>query len=118
MLTVTSHAIRTSPVKRGKWILENVLGTPPPDPPPNVPALDDRKTSAKVASLRERMSAHRANPVCASCHNVIDPTGFALENFDAIGRWRVMDESFNVIDASGALPEEAAAREALATGGR
>ena len=105
VLTVTSHAIRTSPVKRGKWILENVLGTPPPDPPPNIPALDDRKTSAKVASLRERMSAHRANPVCASCHNVIDPTGFALENFDAIGRWRVMDESFNVIDASGALPD-------------
>ena len=105
VLTVTSHAIRTSPVKRGKWILENVLGTPPPDPPPDVPALDDKKTSAKVASLRERMSAHRANPVCASCHNVIDPTGFALENFDAIGRWRVMDESFNVIDASGALPD-------------
>jgi hypothetical protein len=105
VLTVTSHAIRTSPVKRGKWILENVLGTPPPDPPPNVPALDDKKTSAKVASLRERMSTHRANPVCASCHNVIDPTGFALENFDAIGRWRAVDESFNVIDASGVLPD-------------
>ena len=105
VLTVTSHAIRTSPVNRGKWILDNVLGTPPPDPPPNIPALDDKKTSAKVASLRERMSAHRANPVCASCHNVIDPAGFALENFDAIGRWRVVDESFNVIDASGVLPD-------------
>ena len=105
VLTVTSHAIRTSPVKRGTWILDNVLGTPPPDPPPNIPALDDKKTSAKVASLRERMSAHRANPVCASCHNVIDPTGFALENFDAIGRWRAVDGSFNVIDASGVLPD-------------
>ena len=105
VLTLTSHAIRTSPVNRGKWILDNVLGTPPPDPPANVPALDDRKTQAKVATLRERMSAHRANPACASCHNIIDPTGFALENFDAVGRWRVVDESFNTIDASGALPD-------------
>ena len=105
VLTLTSHAIRTSPVNRGKWILDNVLGTPPPDPPANVPALDDRKTQAKVATLRERMSAHRANPACASCHNIIDPIGFALENFDAIGRWRVVDESFNRIDASGALPD-------------
>ncbi len=105
VLTLTSHAIRTSPVNRGKWILDNILGTPPPDPPANVPALDDRKTQAKVATLRERMSAHRANPACASCHNIIDPTGFALENFDAVGRWRVVDESFNPIDASGALPD-------------
>ena len=105
MLTLTSHAIRTSPVNRGKWILDNILGTPPPDPPANVPALDDRKTQAKVATLRERMSAHRANPACASCHNIIDPTGFALENFDAVGRWRVVDESFNTIDASGVLPD-------------
>ena len=105
VLTLTSHAIRTSPVNRGKWILDNILGTPPPDPPANVPALDDRKTQAKVATLRERMSAHRANPACASCHNIIDPTGFALENFDAVGRWRVVDESFNAIDASGALPD-------------
>ena len=105
VLTLTSHAIRTSPVNRGKWILDNILGTPPPDPPANVPALDDRKTQAKVATLRERMSAHRANPACASCHNIIDPTGFALENFDAVGRWRVVDESFNTIDASGALPD-------------
>ena len=105
VLTITSHPIRTSPVNRGKWILNNVLGTPPPDPPPNIPALDDKRTQAKVATLRERMSQHRANPVCASCHNVIDPAGFALENFDAIGRWRVVDSSFNEIDASGSLPD-------------
>ncbi len=105
VLTLTSHAIRTSPVNRGKWVLVNILGTPPPDPPANVPALDDRKTQAKVATLRERMSRHRANPACASCHNIIDPAGFALENFDAVGRWRLVDESFNTIDASGALPD-------------
>ena len=105
VLTITSHAIRTSPVNRGKWILDNVLGTPPPDPPPNIPALDDKRTQQKMATLRERMSQHRANPVCASCHNVIDPAGFALENFDAIGRWRTVDESFNPIDASGSLPD-------------
>ena len=105
ILTLTSHAIRTSPVLRGKWILDNILGTPPPDPPPNIPALDDQTTQAKRPTLRERMSAHRANPVCASCHNVIDPAGFALENFDAIGRWREVDTSFNAIDASGALPD-------------
>ncbi len=105
VLTLTSHAIRTSPVNRGKWILVNVLGTPPPDPPPNIPALDDRKTQAKVSTLRERMSQHRANPACASCHNIIDPAGFALENFDAVGRWRVYDESYNLIDATGVLPD-------------
>ena len=105
VLTLTSHAIRTSPVNRGKWVLVNILGTPPPDPPANVPALDDRKTQAKVSTLRERMSRHRANPACASCHNIIDPAGFALENFDAVGRWRLVDESFNTIDASGALPD-------------
>ncbi len=105
VLTLTSHAIRTSPVNRGKWILVNILGTPPPDPPANIPALDDRKTQAKVATLRERMSRHRANPACANCHNIIDPAGFALENFDAVGRWRLVDESFNTIDASGALPD-------------
>jgi hypothetical protein len=105
ILTVTSPAIRTSPVIRGKWILNNILGAPPPDPPPNVPALSDRKTQAKVQTMRERMSQHRANPVCATCHSMIDPAGFALENFDAIGRWRTVDESFNKIDASGALPD-------------
>jgi len=105
ILTVTSHAIRTSPVLRGKWILNNILGNPPPDPPANVPALPDQRTQAKVTTIRARMSQHRANPVCASCHNMIDPAGFALENFDAIGRWRAVDESFNPIDASGALPD-------------
>jgi mono/diheme cytochrome c family protein len=105
ILTMTSHAIRTSPVFRGKWVLMNVLGTPPPEPPPNVPALVDKKTQAKVQTMRERMAQHRANPSCSTCHSLIDPAGFALENFDAIGRWRVVDESFNPIDASGALPD-------------
>ena len=105
ILTLTSRAIRTSPVLRGKWILDNILGTPPPDPPPNVPALTNKKTHAKVATMRERMSAHRANPVCAACHSMIDPPGFALERFDAIGRSRVVDESFNRLDTSGELPD-------------
>jgi hypothetical protein len=105
ILTVTSPAIRTSPVIRGKWILNNILGAPPPDPPPNVPALSDRRTQAKVQTMRERMSQHRSNPGCASCHSMIDPAGFALENFDTIGRWRTVDESYNAIDASGALPD-------------
>ena len=105
ILTLTSHAIRTSPVLRGKWILDNLLGTPPPDPPPNIPALNDQKTQAKRPTVRERMEAHRDNPACSACHAMIDPTGFALENFDAIGRWRVVDESFNAIDPSGVLPD-------------
>ncbi len=105
VLTLTSHAIRTSPVLRGKWILDNLLGTPPPDPPPNIPALNDQRTQAKRPTLRERMEAHRDNPACSSCHTMIDPTGFALEHFDAIGRWRDVDESFNAIDASGVLPD-------------
>ena len=103
ILTLTSHAIRTSPVLRGKWILNNILGTPPPDPPPNVPALVDRKTQAKTATLRERMQAHRDNPACAACHAMIDPAGFALENFDAIGSWRTTDARER-IDASGVMP--------------
>ena len=85
--------------------MDNLLGTPPPDPPPNVPALNDRKTQAKRPTLRARMEAHRDNPACSACHSMIDPTGFALENFDAIGRWRAVDESFNVIDPSGVLPD-------------
>jgi hypothetical protein len=105
ILTVTSPAIRTSPVIRGKWILNNILGAPPPDPPPNVPALSDRRTQAKVQTMRERMAQHRSNPACTTCHSMIDPAGFALENFDAIGRWRTVDESYNAIDASGALPD-------------
>jgi len=105
ILTMTSHAIRTSPVIRGKWILQNILGTPPPEPPPNVPALVDRRTQAKTLTMRERMAQHRSNPSCSACHTLIDPAGFALENFDAIGRYRIVDESFNPIDASGVLPD-------------
>ena len=105
ILTLTSHAIRTSPVLRGKWILNNILGTPPPDPPPNVPALEDRQTQLRVGTMRERMSAHRSNPVCAACHAMIDPAGFALEGFDAIGRSRVVDEYFRALDTSGVLPD-------------
>jgi hypothetical protein len=93
-------------VFRGKWILINVLGTPPPDPPANVPPLQEKKgDEAKVLTMRERMAEHRANPVCASCHSVIDPLGFALENFDPIGRWRTLDETFKPVDASGSLPD-------------
>ena len=104
ILTLTSPAIRTSPVIRGKWILNNILGTPPPDPPPNVPALPDRRTQAKVKTMRERMAQHRSNPVCSTCHSMIDPTGFALENFDAIGQWRA-EEGGAPIDASTVLQD-------------
>lgn len=105
VLTLTSHAIRTSPVLRGKWLLNTILGTPPPDPPPNVPALRDERTQAKVQTMRERMAQHRANATCAGCHALIDPVGFAFEHFDAIGRYRIVDESFNPIDATGSLPD-------------
>lgn len=103
VLTVTSYATRTSPVIRGKWILENVLGTPPPPPPPNVPALTENMVSAKLP-VRERLAQHRADPACASCHDLIDPVGFALENFDAVGRWREL-ENGKKVDASGGLPD-------------
>jgi hypothetical protein len=105
ILTVTSYANRTSPVLRGKWILENILGTPPPPPPPDIPELIERSSDGKVLPMRERMAQHRDNPVCASCHGQMDPLGLALENFDAIGRWRVVDESDTPIDASGTLPD-------------
>ena len=88
LLTVTSYANRTSVVLRGKWVLENLLGTPPPAPPPNVPPLEENDAAGTPTSLREKMEQHRSNPVCASCHTEMDPLGFALENFDAIGRWR------------------------------
>jgi len=101
VLMVTSLSNRTSPVARGKWVLENILGTPPPPPPPNVPALQEDKISEKL-TMRERMQQHRANPVCASCHSRMDPLGFGLENFDAIGRWRIQ-EAGSRIDASGTL---------------
>jgi hypothetical protein len=91
VLTVTSYAHRTSVVLRGKWVLETLLGAPPPPPPPNVPPLAENERGAPPKSLRERMEQHRKNPVCATCHASMDPLGFALENFDATGRWRDTD---------------------------
>ena len=105
LLTVTSYPHRTSPTVRGKWVLENLLGAPPPPPPPNVPTLEENSSEGgKTLSVRERMEQHRKNPVCASCHAAMDPLGFALENYDAIGRWRT-DEGNIPIDASGVLPD-------------
>ncbi|HRE07913.1 MAG TPA: DUF1592 domain-containing protein, partial [Opitutaceae bacterium] len=103
ILTVTSYATRTSPVIRGHWILANLAGEPPPPPPPNVPSLESATVSARLP-IRERLAAHRENPSCASCHNVMDPVGFALENYDAVGRWRESDDG-HAIDASGGLPD-------------
>ena len=100
----TSYANRTSPVLRGKWILENILGTPPPSPPPNVPALKENVAGVKAQSVRQLLEEHRANPTCASCHRVMDPLGFSLENFDATGTWRTNDHG-NAIDASGQLAD-------------
>ncbi|HEU4693606.1 MAG TPA: DUF1592 domain-containing protein, partial [Vicinamibacterales bacterium] len=105
ILTVTSYANRTSPVLRGKWILENIVGTPPPPPPQNVPPLQETDSNGKLLSMRERMTQHRANPACASCHQLMDPAGLSLENFDAIGRWRLRTESGSDVDASGGLPD-------------
>jgi Protein of unknown function (DUF1592)/Protein of unknown function (DUF1588)/Protein of unknown function (DUF1585)/Protein of unknown function (DUF1587)/Protein of unknown function (DUF1595) len=103
ILTVTSYPTRTSPVIRGKWILDNLLGVPPPPPPPNVPALEDKKNAThRVMTMRERLGEHRANPPCAGCHRLMDPIGFALENYDAVGRWRTVDGD-TPIDASGTL---------------
>jgi hypothetical protein len=102
ILTVTSYANRTSPVERGKWILTNILGSPPLPPPPNVPELKENGDKGKPQSLRDRMEAHRANAVCAGCHKVMDPIGFALENFDAVGHWRASDDGAP-IDPSGTL---------------
>ena len=105
ILTVTSYGDRTSPVGRGKWVLENVLGTPPPPPPPNVPELEPATETGMVLSMRERMEQHRANPVCASCHRMMDPLGLALENFDAVGRWRPQMPGGGAIDAAGTMPD-------------
>ena len=103
VLTVTSYATRTSPVIRGKWVLENILGIPPPPPPAGVPALKE-KTIGGHLSVRERLAEHRDNPACAGCHNLMDPVGYPLENFDAVGRWRTADGAAP-IDASGGLPD-------------
>jgi hypothetical protein len=102
ILAVTSYPNRTSPVQRGKWVLTNLLGIPPTPPPPDVPKLKENAEGAPALSLRERMEAHRADAVCAGCHKVMDPIGFALENFDAVGHYRTIDED-KPIDASGTL---------------
>ena len=103
VLTVTSNPTRTSPVKRGKWVLEQILGTPPPPPLPNVPELSEDARATQRLTLRQRLEAHRANPSCANCHAKMDPLGFGLENFDATGTWRTSDGSMP-IDAAGRLP--------------
>ena len=101
ILTISSNPTRTSPVKRGKWVLDNLLGTPPPPPPPNVPDLKDGKEL--TGTLRQKMEQHRANPNCASCHERMDPIGFGLENFNGIGAWRDRDDG-HPLDTSGKLP--------------
>jgi len=104
ILATTSYPNRTSPVLRGKWLLDNMLGTPPPPPPPGVnTTLDEPKGGALPPTIRERLAQHRTNAVCSTCHSAIDPLGFALENFDAIGGWRTRDESGKPVDASASL---------------
>jgi mono/diheme cytochrome c family protein len=104
ILAVTSYPDRTSPVIRGKWILTNIVGSPPPPPPPNVPPLKDNGSSGKILTIRERMAQHRANMPCSGCHKLMDPVGFVLENYDAVGSWRT-SEAGVAIDASGNLPD-------------
>jgi len=104
ILTVTSYPNRTSVVQRGRWIMENLLGTPPPPPPPDVPELKPHGKDGKLLSMREQMEQHRVNPTCSACHSRMDPIGFALENYDAIGRWRAKDAG-SPIDATGKLPD-------------
>jgi hypothetical protein len=104
ILTATSYANRTSPTERGKWILDNFLGTPPPPPPPNVPTLKENSPNGQVLTMRQRMEQHRANSACAVCHQVMDPLGFALDNFDALGKWRTA-EGGTPIDPSGKFPD-------------
>jgi len=104
ILTVTSYADRTSPVIRGKWVLTNIVGSPPPPPPPNVPPLKTDGSAGKAMTIRERMAAHRANQPCAGCHRLMDPVGFSLENYDAVGRWRTTEQDVP-IDGAGNLPD-------------
>jgi len=103
VLAVTSYATRTSPIIRGVWVLGSIFGAPPPPPLPNVPSLDESTVSASLP-MRERLAAHRTNAVCASCHRTIDPVGFSLESFNAIGQWRDHEADDVPIDVSGALP--------------
>jgi hypothetical protein len=103
ILLLTSHTAKTSPVLRGKWILDNLLNSPPPPPPPGVPPLDESPAAGRKLTTREQVERHRNNAVCASCHSRMDPLGFALENFDVIGRWRTHDDG-GEIDASAILP--------------
>ena len=102
ILAVTSFPTRTSPVVRGKWVLENIVGTPPPPPPPDVPALTENAPGEKPRSMRDRLEEHRRNPACASCHRIMDPIGFALEPFDAVGTARATEDGL-AIDAAGQL---------------
>jgi hypothetical protein len=104
LLTVTSPPNRTSVVQRGKWVLDNLLGAPPPPPPPDIPSLEATTKDAEHLSLREALEQHRANPSCAGCHAVMDPLGFALENYNGIGQWRTKDGRSD-INASGKLPD-------------
>jgi hypothetical protein len=104
ILTVTSYPNRTAPTIRGKWVLEQLLGIPPPPPPPNVPSLKDDATT-KNLTMRQRMELHRSNPTCAACHKMMDPLGFALENFDGLGSWRDSTGVGEPIDSSGVLPD-------------
>ena len=104
LLSLTSYPHRTSPVLRGRWLLEAIFGAPPPGPPPDVPALPERGENDAPASMRERLERHRRNPACASCHRLIDPPGFMLEHYDAIGRWRSVTETGLPVDAAGTMP--------------
>ena len=105
ILTLTSYNNRTSPVLRGKWVLENLLDNAPPPPPPNIPALVQDEKAPLTGTMRELMEQHRTNPTCAACHSRMDPIGFGLENFDGIGSWRTIDSKNSLIDASGKLPD-------------
>ncbi len=111
VMAITSHYRQTSPVLRGAWVLENILGTPVPPPPPNVPPLEPVKcldncveTAKTAVGMRDKILAHRANPTCSACHNLMDPIGFAMENFDWTGRWRDKEFDGSAIDATGTLP--------------
>jgi hypothetical protein len=105
VLLVTSHATTTSPVRRGKFILENILGSPPPPPPPDVPALKEPAPGAAPRTMREQMEQHRTIPGCAGCHKTMDPLGFALENFDIDARWRTKNVGGFALDASDVMPD-------------